>query len=80
MFQRGRRTRFLVWVLGGLHIPEKGTTAEVSICEGQNPRKYRWFMDFGESIRRHSIVDEQLTRRLRVDHGGGGVTTYIIDI
>ena len=42
----------------------------------RNPRKYRWFMDFGESIRRHSIVDEQLTRRLGWIMGGG-VTIYI---
>ena len=34
-------------------------------------------MDFGESIRRHSIVDEQLTRRLGWIMGGGGDHIYI---
>ena len=47
-----------------------------SVCvKRRSPRKDRWFLDFGASVWRHSIVHEQLARRLGwiMWPGGGGV-------
>ena len=64
------QNQILVWVLGGLHIPERAQQAEVSICEVEKPSQIPMVYDFGKSIRRHSIVDEQSTKRLGWIMGG----------
>ena len=69
--------RILAWVWVA-YIYQKQAQKQRSACEKcRSHRKYRWFLDLGESTSRHNTVDEQFARKLGWIMGGLTQSIYI---